>query len=474
MKLHHLIFVGLLAGVVLGVFLWGVDDKTSAGYMATLWWLDLLGKTLFIGALKMIIAPLILASIVAGVTSLPNAKELGRIGWKTLAYYVLTTTIAVSIGLVVVLTIRPGDKPASVKLRQERAAKLEERRVQFEKETGKSVEANRSDYIVWVKQIEAAEQEGGESASRWKRVAKAEGRTPGDIFKDDIVKPLLTNPFEALTHRVSLGIIFFSLLFGVACIAVGEAAKPIVDVFQAANAVIMKLTTWIMAASPLAIACLMASLVAQHGPEVFRSLGWYCLAVIGGILIHVAVLFTIAATLGQTSPRQLVQGIRDAWLIAFTTRSSAATLPVTLKCVTEKLKVHPQTANFVLPVGATVNMDGTALYEGVAIIYLLQIYGTMDDVTVAIGGAVTLLVFVTAVLASVGAAAVPDAGLVTMVLVATAVHLPVYYIPLIFAVDAFLDMFRTSTNVLGDAVGCTVIERLEGSRLRTFDQATAR
>ena len=176
-------------------------------------------------------------------------------------------------------------------------------------------------------------------------------------------------------------------------------------------------------------------------------------------------LVTICATIGKVGPIRLWKGIREAWMIAFTTRSSAATLPVTIANVTEKLKVSPKVANFSLPLGATMNMDGTALYEGIAIIFLIQIYGGLDDVSIAMTAMTTILIFITAVLASVGAAAVPDAGLVTMVLVASAVHLPIYYIPLIFAVDAFLDMFRTSTNVLGDTVGAVVIDRLERRRL---------
>jgi len=466
-RFHLAIFIGMFVGVAAGVALWNVDDKTTSAFKTTLWWLDLFGKTLFIGALKMIIAPLILTSIVAGVTSLPNARELGRIGWKTFAYYMVTTTIAVVIGLVFVLTLQPGKKAASQRIRAQREQVFVERRAQFQTETKLDplADANRSEYLTWLASMEGDELAGSAEAGRWRRVSGAEGRSPRDIFKTDIVQPMLTNPFEALSNRVSLGIISFSLLLGVACIIVGEPAKPVVAVFRGGNAVIMRITTWIMAASPIAIACLMASLVATHGPEVFESLGWYSITVIGGIVVHVAVLFMIAYFVGGYTPRALALGIRDAWLIAFSTRSSAATLPITLKCVTENLKVKPQVADFALPIGATLNMDGTALYEGVAILYLIQIYGGLDDVTVTIGGITTLLVFVTAVLASVGAAAVPDAGLVTMVLVATAVRLPVYYIPLIFAVDAFLDMFRTSTNVLGDAVGCTVVQRFEGDRL---------
>jgi Na+/H+-dicarboxylate symporter len=174
----------------------------------------------------------------------------------------------------------------------------------------------------------------------------------------------------------------------------------------------------------------------------------------------VFVLVSIARVFGKIRPLDLWRGIREAWMIAFSTRSSAATLPVTLRCVVDNLKVRPKVANFALPLGATMNMDGTALYEGVAVIFLIQIYGGLDDVSIQMTAMTTFLIFITAVLASVGAAAVPDAGLVTMVLVASAVHLPIYYIPLIFAVDAFLDMFRTSTNVLGDAIGAIVVDRM--------------
>ena len=466
LKFHNLIFIGMALGIVLGIALWSVDDKGKIDTL--LWWLDLCGTTLFIGALKMIIAPLILTSVVAGVVSLPNVEELGRIGWKTFAYYVGTTTIAVVIGLVFVLTLQPGKKEASQNIRAQREAELAERKQEFRSKTGRNPDDDgdgRAAYLSWLHEVEGEAQAGGHEAKRWTSVSGAEGRRPRDIFKEDILKPVLTNPFEALSKRVSLGIIFTSILLGIAILVVGEPAQPLADVFKAANHVVMKITNWIMTVSPFAIMCLVASLIAKHGPEVFQSLAWYCGTVLGGIVVHVVVLLLIAHFVGGRTPREIYRGIREAWLIAFSTRSSAATLPVTLKCVTENLKVKPQVADFALPLGATVNMDGTALYEGVAIIYLLQIYGGLVDVPVAMGLVVTILVFVTAVLASVGAAAVPDAGLVTMVLVATAVHLPVYYIPLIFAVDAFLDMFRTSTNVLGDVVGCTVVERFEGERL---------
>ena len=459
-RLHNLIFLFMALGVVLGLLLAGVEDKESEAFQTTLQWLNFFGRTLFIGALKMIIAPLILVSIVSGVTSIPSFREAGRIGGKTLIYYVGTTTIAVAIGLILVLTIQPGNKGSANDLREKRAAELAERRAEFQQETGKdpAVKENETAYLTWL-----MEREGRKHGERYQRVVIKRDRSTFEMFVQDIVQPLLTNPFESLSSRNSLGIIFWSLLLGLACMAVGERARPLIELFHAANAVVLKVTYWIMAISPFAIFCLMAAIVADHGAEVFQTLGWYVLTVIGGIAIHVLVLLGICAGVGRMSPRRFLRGIREAWAVSFATRSSAATLPVTMRCVKENLGVSPKVANFTLPVGATINMDGTALYEGVAVIFLIQIYGGMDDVGIVLGGAVTLIIFITAVLASVGAAAVPDAGLVTMVLVATAVHLPVYYLPFIFAVDAFLDMFRTSTNVMGDAVGAIVVDRLEGA-----------
>jgi Na+/H+-dicarboxylate symporter len=408
---------------------------------------------------------------VAGVTSLPNLQELGAIGWKTLVYYFATTTIAVVIGLFLVLTVQPGRKPAAREIRADRVQALEQLRQSYADEFGEPAigpdGAPRADYVLWLSRQEGEEALEAGDGSRLRTLTVARDRTAGDVFRDDIVRPLLTNPFTSLAASPpnALGLIFFALLLGIACTVVGEPASGLVAFFRALNDVIMKITHWLMAIAPVAIACIMAKLVAENGPDIFETLGWYCGTVVGGIAVHVAVLVTIAAVVGKVGPLRLWRGIREAWMIAFTTRSSAATLPITISNVTNKLRVSPKIANFSLPLGATMNMDGTALYEGVAVIFLIQIYGGLDDVGIVMTAATTFLIFITAVLASVGAAAVPDAGLVTMVLVASAVHLPIYYIPLIFAVDAFLDMFRTSTNVLGDAVGSVVVHRLERGRL---------
>ncbi len=481
MKLHNLIFIGMVAGAVGGWLLWRVDHlaheagtPVPAYHAHVLWWLDLFGPTMFMGALKMIIAPLILASIVAGVTSLPNMHELGAIGWKTMAYYMTTTTIAVVIGLVAVLVIRPGEKAVAQKIRGPYEEQQVEVRAAYEQATGKeALQASGDPEPDYIRTLiaERSENTRGEEAERFARLAAAGERTPGDIFKQDIIEQLLMNPFQSLAERNSLGIIFFALLLGIACTVVGPVAQPLVSFFHALNGVIMQVTHWLMAISPFAITCIMAKLVAENGPDIFQTLGWYCGTVISGIGVHVVILLVICAVVGGVGPIRLWRGLSEALLIAFTTRSSAATLPITIENVTENLGTSRKVANFSLPLGATMNMDGTALYEGIAVIFLIQIFGGLDDVLIEMTPMTTFLIFVTAVLASIGAAAVPDAGLVTMVLVATAVRLPIYYIPIIFAVDAFLDMFRTTTNVLGDSIGAIVVSRLERGRLGENDAA---
>lgn len=420
-KLHLLIFAGIIAGAAFGVYLTTVENPD--GIISIL---DLFGKTIFIGALKMIVAPLIFFSILSAITSLPTTGQLWSIGWKTLVFYLITTSIAVSIGLFFVLTIKPGQTPNRDEIRQT----LLDKKIQ------------------------------NEFGDKEEKIEKAGQQSAFSILKSNLEK-IIMNPFSALANSQSLGIIFFAILLGVALIVIGPSGKAVLPMIHSLNAAIMKITSWLMAGAPFFIFCLVASLVASFGLSIFQLLMWYVITVLVGIAAHIVVLLLICKFVGRVSPWTYLKGIQDAWMVAFATRSSAATLPVTLDCVQNKLNVSPKSAEFVLPLGATVNMDGTALYEGVAIIFLIQLFGGMPGAEITLSPAITFVIFLTAVLASIGAAAVPDAGLVTMVLVANAVGLSVEYIPIIFAVDAFLDMFRTSTNVLGDSVGAIVIDRLE-------------
>jgi proton glutamate symport protein len=412
-----MIFLGMAAGAGLGL----VMSPTSG----VAWWCDLFGETVFIGALKMIVAPLILFSILAGITSLGSQKELWTIGWRTMLLYLVVTSVAVVIGLFLVLTIRPGERGAREELRASSARLGEEIR-------GTAVES-------------------------------AAKLTPKDQLKRNL-KEIIVNPFDALSNARSLGIIFFAMLLGAALLAVGEGARPAIAVIEACNGAMLQITRWIMWGAPFFVFCLVASLIARHGPGVFHSLFWYVLTVLLGIACQVGFLLVVVRLLGRMSPLAFLKGIRRAWAVAFATRSSAATLPVTIDCIENELKVPRKIVDFVAPIGATLGMTGTALYEGVTIIFLIQLYGGLPGAEIQLGLATAVIVFVTAVLAAVGAAAVPSAGLVTMVMVAQAVGLDPKYIALIFAVDAFLDMFRTSTNVMDDCVVSVAVARLTGAR----------
>ncbi|MHC4954739.1 MAG: dicarboxylate/amino acid:cation symporter [Planctomycetota bacterium] len=428
MKQHHWIFVSMIAGALIGLGLAGTDGEIAENFV---WICDLVGNTVFVGSLKMLVAPLIFFSILAGITSLPSQGELWDIGWRTFAYYFATTAIAVTIGLFFVLTIQPGHMGPREELRES--------------------------WPEHEKQIES------EFAGKDEKVERAKDLTVKDQIKSNL-KRIIENPFLALTESNSLGIIFFAILFGIALIMLHERAQPVVAVIGGVNAAIMMITGWIMRLAPIFIFCLIVALAAKQGANAFKALGWYVVTVIVAIAAHNVVLLVIVRFLGGRPIREFARGIRRAWAVAFATRSSAATLPVTLDCVENQLKVPKKVTDFVLPIGATINMDGTALYEGIAVIFLIQLYGGLPGTPTDVSAVMTGVIFVTAVLASIGAAAIPDAGLITMVLVASAVGLDVKYIGMLFAVDAFLDMFRTSTNVVGDSIGAVVIDRLTSRR----------
>lgn len=429
-SLHTRILVAMGLGLAMGLAMYVFGDPEAPTFQTAIWWFDLIGKDIFIGGLKMIIAPLILASIVAGVYSLPNAKELGNVGLKTLVYYFCTTTIAVVLGIVAVLLIQPGKQASSQKVREGREAVLAEYRGAFESETGIDAEseAGLSQFRLYIAQREGEDLGGSAFQANWNRMQATETRGPGDMMREEILRPILTNPFNALAQNPpnALGIIFFAILIGLALVLIGEPARPVGAFFESFNKVMLVITLWIMEFAPFGIACIIASLVATLGVDALQSLAWYCVAVIGGIAIHICALLGLVKFFGGMGPMTFLRGIRDAWLIAFTTTSSAATLPVTIVCTTQKLGVSEKVSRFTLPVGATVNMDGTALYEGVAVIFLIQLFGGLPDVPIELTFGKTLVIFITAVLASVGAAAIPSAGLVTMAIVASAVGLPLH------------------------------------------------
>lgn len=367
--------------------------------------LDFLGN-MFIRLLKMIIIPLILASLVAGIVSLGDVRKLGRIGLKTFLYYAATTTLAVLVGLVLVNVIRPG---------------------------------------IGVQIAEEDVDLGGREIPSMLSII-------GGIVPENL--------FEAMAKGDVLSIIFFSLLLGIAISSLGEKGKPLVNLFEGFNAVMMKITDWIMRLAPFGVFALMAHTIGTMGLEVLRPLLVYMLTVVIGLVIHACITLAILLkTIGKYSPIKFIKDVFSAVATAFSTASSAATLPITMDCLQENTGVSNKVTSFVLPLGATVNMDGTALYEAVAAMFIAQAYG------IDLGIGHQLVIVLTATLASIGAAAIPGAGLVTMVIVLNAVNLPVKGIGMILAVDRILDMLRTAVNVWGDACGAAVIANHEGEKL---------
>ena len=398
MKLHTQIFLAMGLGVVAGAVL---GERVQS--------ISFLGE-IFILLLKMIIAPLILASIVTGVAGVGDVSRLGKLGVKTVLYYGVTTWTAIIIGLVLVNILKPG--------------------------TG-----------VETTLINVADEAVG---------AGVIARSPGEFFHEQL-RTVIQNPFAALANGQVMAIIFFSLLLGGVLATLGEKAAAVTSFFAGFNEAMMKITGWIMKLAPVGVFALIAGVVASGGFDILKLLGKYVLTVMLGLTIHTALLLTIfLRAIGKMGVRNFLVGMRSALAIAFSTASSSSTLPVTMECATDNLKVSSRTASLVLPLGATINMDGTALYESVAAIFIAQVYG------IELGLGAQAIVFVTATLAAVGAAGIPSAGLVTMAIVLTAVGLPLEGAAIVLGVDRLLDMFRTAVNVLGDSVGAVVIARSEG------------
>jgi proton glutamate symport protein len=394
LKVHTQILAAIVLGVLTGLVL---GEKTAH--------LKIIGD-MFIRLLRMIIIPLILASMVTGIVSLGDIRRLGRLGLKTFIYYLVTTILAVSVGLVLVNLTKPGT------------------RVELEAE---SVE----DFQETVSVVSIIE----------------------DIVPENL--------FGAMASDKVLSIIFFSLLLGVAISSIGEKGRLLVSFFESFNAVMMKITGWIMHLAPFGVFALMAHTIGTMGLSVVRPLAVYMATVIFGLSIHGLVTLPVLVFIfAKYSPFKLIKDVFSAVATAFSTASSAATLPITMDCLQESTGVSNKVTSFVLPLGATMNMDGTALYEAVAAIFIAQAYG----ITLTIGQ--QFVVMATATLASIGAAAIPGAGLVTMVIVLRAVNLPLEGIGMILAVDRLLDMLRTAVNVWGDSCGAAVVARLEGEQLK--------
>lgn len=408
MKLHWKILIGMALGVIAGFLInesLGIPGLSFLDGPARALLGPLIGPvgTVFIKLLKMLIVPLVLASMIMGVAHVGDVRRLGSLGGRTFAYYILTTFASVLVGLVMVNLIRPG--------------------------VGGTVLGAQTPEVA---------------------------RTPVTVGSI-IINMIPDNPIRAAADGQILPLIVFSLLFGAVLTTIGERAKPLVDFFDSLNSAMMKLTDWVIRLTPIGVFALIATVVAETGTDIFANVGRYMATVLLGLSIHALVTLPLLLwLLGRVNPRRYAAKIAPALTTAFSTASSSATLPLTIECVEVEAGVSRRVSSFVLPLGATINMDGTALYESVAAVFIAQLYG----IDLSFGQQV--LVFLTATLAAIGAAGIPSAGLVTMAIVLNAVGLPLDGIGIIIAVDRLLDMFRTSINVWGDAAGCVIVSRLMG------------
>jgi len=398
------IFLALISGIIVGALLHSDSPPELAISTFTL-----LGETIFLGLLKMLIIPLVAVSVIVGITS--SSSGLGRLGTLTFIYFGSTMLIAVVIGLLLVTLINPGiGFPTSNYIAPELAVT-----------SAKGIFENLIDQII-----------------------------PGNIFSE-------------LSSGNPLPVIVFSIFFGILLSIHRKSSENIISLFRSLFHILMEMVQVVLILAPLGIFCLLAKTVTLVGLSIFtESLGLYMLTVTLGLLIHGGLILpAIAYIFTRENPYRFAFQVKKALITALGTSSSSATLPVSIECATEEAKISKTTAGLVLPVGSTVNMDGTALYEAVAVVFLAQAFG------VTLGGAELFIIAITATLAAVGAAGIPSAGLVTMVVVIEAVNqslgavvIPVAAVGIILGVDRFLDMFRTTVNVWGDLVGAKIIDKI--------------
>jgi len=418
-QLHWQIIIGLILGVLFGVM------AASNGWSTwTRNWVSPFG-TLFITLLKLIAVPLVLTSLVSGVASLSDVKKLSRMGGKTIGLYIGTTAVAVLIGLAMVNVFKPGKNlPPETRT-----------------------------------QLQSAHQ--SDASTRQSAANEVKQRGPLDFLVDIVPDNVLA---AASNNSSMLQVVFVSLLLGIGLtLTPDEKSKPVLKIFDGLMEAVIQIVHLIMILAPIGVFGLMANTIVTLAQddlgqvrELLSALGSYCLVVVGGLAIHCFVMYTILLKLFTPIPfRKFFSGISSAQLLAFSTSSSGATLPVTMDRCQKRLGVSEEVASFVLPLGATINMDGTALYQAVASVFIAQALGM--DLTIAAQATIVL----TAVLASIGTAAVPGAGIIMLVIILEAINVPSEGIALILGVDRILDMMRTVTNVTGDATVATVIAASE-------------
>ena len=425
LALHWKILLGMLFGVVVGVIMTNFDG----GKEIVQDWVKPFGK-IFINSLKLIAIPLILAALIKGVSDLKDISKLSKMGSRTIGIYLTTTVIAVSIGLLLVNLVKPGNS--------------------ISEETRTEMVGNYSDNTSKYKETAMEQKKAGP-------LKPLEDLVPENIFS------------SATSNRNMLQVIFFAIFFGIGLILIPEEkGKTVKHFFDGFNEIILKMVDLIMLAAPYGVFALLAALVVESPSlDLFQALGWYSLTVIFGLTIMIVIYTALVFVFTKKKPRFFINGISPAQLLGFSTSSSAATLPVTMERVTEHLGVEEEVASFVLPIGATINMDGTSLYQAVAAVFIAQAFGMDLDLSTQLG------IIATATLASIGSAAVPGAGMVMLVGVLGYAGIPEAGLALIFAVDRPLDMCRTVINVTGDAAVSMLVaksvDKLGEPKIKNWD-----
>lgn len=402
-SLNTQILLGALLGVLLGL-LFAAMGAASPAAQGGLYTAGLLGN-LFVDLLKMILVPLVFTSIAVGVANLRAHRQMHRVWLLTLGFFLFSMAIAIALGLGATHLFSPG-KGLHLGLFQEAMQGFEAKRMSL-----------------------------GE-------------------FAQSFLHGLFLNPFAALAQGNVLAIVMFALLVGIALVAGGERYRNLLNLLQEALELTLRMVGWVMRLAPLGIMALLVKLVATQDTALLATLGKFVAVIIGATLLHGGVVLPLIGWLvAGVTPLKFWRGAREALVTAFATSSSSATLPVTLRCVQQHLHVKPEIAGFVVPLGATVNMDGTALYEAAAALFIANLAG------IELNLAQQMMVFATAMLAAIGAPGIPSAGMVTMVMVLQSVGLPAEAIAILLPIDRPLDAFRTAVNVEGDMVGSLVVQK---------------
>jgi Na+/H+-dicarboxylate symporter len=468
LPLHIKIIIGLALGIV-----WAFISSYLGWNQFTIDWIDPFG-TIFIRVLKAIAVPLVLLSIISGVSSLTDINKLGKLGLKTIIFYIGSTVLAVGIGLTLVNLVQPGkfvNEEQRVKNRIKYELWVSENPDVPQPKDGRSFLKEQK----YQELVNSTMNEGAMDSLR--NVAEASNEKVDQLAQSAeettrqgplkfFVDMVPENVFGAFSSNANmLQVIFFALFFGI-CLAMlpNDKVGGVISFVNGANEVILKMVDIIMKAAPFFVFALLAGVIAKMADtpaqvlQIFKGLGSYSVTLLVGLLFMIFVLYPliISMFIKKLTYREFLKRISPAQFLAFSTSSSAATLPVTMECVEENMGASKKISSFVLPIGATVNMDGTSMYQAIAVVFLAQLH--MVDLT--LGQQLTIVL--TATLASIGSAAVPSAGLVMMIIVLNSVGLNPAWVAIIFPVDRILDMFRTVVNVTGDATVSTLIAKSEG------------